>query len=131
MPINSEGREEIKIFFPDLEKKAQKLLGRNISIVRQMNGYSQKDLSISLGKSPNAISNWELGNTSPSIDDMLHICALYNISPNELLGWEDSPKLKEYRKQKEQLNAKMEELKKQKKEIEEQIKVISGKLDRK
>lgn len=25
MPINSEGREEIKIFFPDLEKKAQKL----------------------------------------------------------------------------------------------------------
>lgn len=131
MPINSEGREEIKFFPPDLENRAKKLLGQNICLVRQMNGYSQKELSISLGKSPNAISSWELGNSSPSIDDLLHICALFKISPNDLLGWGESPKLKEYRKQKEQLNARMEELKKQKKDIENQIKVISDKLDRK
>lgn len=122
--------KETIIMLPDLERKAQKLLGYNISMLRKMRGYSQKEIATSLLKSQNAVSSWELGNTSPSVDDLLNLCALLRVTPNQILGFEECPELKEYILQTENLAAKVETLKKQKKELERQIKEYTDQINR-
>ena len=115
----------------ELEKKAQKLLGYNIHMIRMMRGLSQRDLAIKLAKSPNAISSWELGNTSPSIDDLMKICELFDVTPNQILGWDDYPELLDFIRKTKELGSKVEDLRKQKKEIENQIKLYNELMSRK
>jgi repressor LexA len=121
----------MKILTPELEKKAQKLLGYNIHMLRMMRGFSQKDIADALHKSANAVSNWELGNTGPSIDDLLKLCDMFKVTPNQILGWDECPELIEFIKKTESLGPKVEELKKQKREIENRIKLYNEILNRK
>lgn len=115
----------------DIEKKAQKLLGYNIHMLRMMRGFSQREIAVSLLKSANAVSNWELGNTSPSIDDLLKLCDMFAVTPNQILGWDDCPELDKYIKQTESLGAEVEELKRQKREIENKLKAYNEIMNRK
>lgn len=114
-----------------LERTAQRIMAYNFHMMRMLRGLSQKEIADKLNKSSNAVSNWELGNTSPSLDDLIGLCDLLKISPNELLGWSDCPELQEYIQESEGLTEKMEELRKQKKEIDEQIKELAQQINRK
>lgn len=121
----------MKLYIGDLEKKAQKLLGNNIHMLRLMKRLSQKDVASSLLKSPNAVSNWELGNTSPSIDDLLKLCDLFEVTPNQILGWENCQELDDFINETRSLAPKIEELKKQKKEIDQQLRIFDEIMNRK
>ena len=123
--------KETRIFIPDLERKAQKLLGYNIQMLRKMRGLSQKDIANSLLKSQNAVSSWELGNTSPSVDDLLKLCKLLEVTPNQILGFDECPELIKYIESTERLAIKVTELKTQKKELERLIKEYTEQINRK
>lgn len=114
-----------------LENQAKHLMAYNMHMMRHLRGLSQKQIADHLSKSSNAVSNWELGNTSPSIDDLIGLCEILKITPNELLGWDDCPELQEYIKASEGVAEKLEELKRQKKLIDAQIKEYSEKINRK
>ena len=98
---------------------------------KMMRGFSQREIAVSLLKSANAVSNWELGNTSPSIDDLLKLCDMFAVTPNQILGWDDCPELDEYIKRTESLGAEVEELKRQKREIENKLKAYNEIMNRK
>lgn len=115
-----------------MDKRSIKLLMANhIHMLRLMNGYTQKDIADKVHKTINAVSNWELGNTSPPIDDLMILCKTFKVTPNQICGWDDCPELTEYIKSSKDAAQKVEELKKQKKEIEEQIKSYNELINRK
>lgn len=53
---------------------------------REKAGYTQKEAAISLDVSVQAVSYWETGSRMPSVDKILQMCALYNVSADYLLG---------------------------------------------
>ena len=68
-------------------------LPENIKNFRIIRGYSQKELADMLHKSPNVISNWERGINSPEVDLVETMCKIFQCSPNEIFGWEESQEL--------------------------------------
>lgn len=68
-------------------------LPENIKNFRILRGLSQKQLADMLHKSPNVISNWERGINSPEVDLVETMCEIFNCSPNEMFGWEESKEL--------------------------------------
>lgn len=115
----------------DAEHRASKILGYNIQMLRKMKGFSQTYIARILNKSQNAVSSWELGYTSPSVDDLLSLCAILEVTPNQILGFENCPELDEYIKKTENLATKVKELKKQKRELERQIQKYTDQINRK
>lgn len=113
------------------DREIKHLMAYYIHMLRIMRGYTQQDVSNKLGKSVNAISNWELGNTSPPVDDMVELCKMFKVTPNQMIGWDDCPELIDYISKSENAASKLEELKKQKKEIEKKIKEYSDLLNHK
>ena len=53
--------------------------------LRKKNGLSQLDLSEKLNVSRQAISKWEVGTTTPSVDNLKSLCSLYSIPLEYLL----------------------------------------------
>ncbi len=53
---------------------------------RERAGLTQKEIALSLGVSVQSVSNWEVGNREPSIEVILKICNLCNVSADSLLG---------------------------------------------
>lgn len=109
----------------------KRLMAYQIRMCRMMRGYTQQEIADKLQKSMNAISNWELANTSPSVDDMVKLCKILHVTPNQLCGWEENTELKEYIEKTEISPEELEKLKQQKKELNQQIKVYSEILRRK
>ncbi len=66
-------------------------IGKTITKIREQNNLSQDDMANNLFVSRQAVSRWENGLTSPSIDTLKLISQKYNISANELLGLMDKP----------------------------------------
>lgn len=108
-----------------MNNQIKRLMAYRIKMLRVMNGLTQQEIADRVSKSINAVSNWELGNTSPSIDDLVELCKIYEITPNQICGWEDIPELNEYLSRKENADAVINELKQKKLEIEKQIKMIN------
>lgn len=111
-----------------MDDRTKRLMSYYIRMLRLMRGYTQQDIADKLNKTTNAISNWELGNTSPTISDFLELCKILDVTPNQLCGWEETPELIEYCKQKENTDAMLDDLRKKKSEIEAQIKFINEKM---
>lgn len=109
----------------------KKLMAYNIRMLRAMRGYTQQDIATRLHKTTNAISNWELGNTSPPVDDLVELCKMFQVTPSQIVGWDECPELIDYITQAEHATQKLEELKKQRDELEEQIKSITELINRK
>ncbi len=99
----------------------KKILSRNIKMYRMLREMSQSDIAKRLGKSINAVSNWELGNTSPSVDELYELCKIYNTTPNRLIGWEECEELEEFKKRKEAVNLMREEIELRKSELEKLV----------
>lgn len=61
-------------------------LGHNISRLREANGYSQEELASKLYVSRQAISAWEVARSAPTIDNVIELSHLFNVSVDELLS---------------------------------------------
>lgn len=103
----------------------KELMAYQIRMTRMMRGYTQQEIADKLHKSLNAVSQWELGNTSPPIDDLIELCKIYEVTPNQLCGWDENNELNDFIKKTEDAASKLEELKKRKREIEQEIKLCS------
>lgn len=56
-----------------------------LKLYRKKYNYTQTALADQLHVSPQAISKWETGDSLPSIDNLLALSDLYNISLDELV----------------------------------------------
>lgn len=62
------------------------MIGERLAEVRKDNGDKQADLARKLSVSLAAVRSWEQDKSSPSHDVLVHICQLYQISSDYLLG---------------------------------------------
>lgn len=53
---------------------------------REKAGLSQKYVALTLGVRAPSVSDWEQGKNWPSIDNLLKLAELYNVTVDELLG---------------------------------------------
>lgn len=62
--------------------------GEKLSALRKQNGFSQETLAERLGVSRQAVSKWERNEAQPELSKILALCELFEVTPNELLGYE-------------------------------------------
>ena len=63
-------------------------LGYRLKLLRKENGLSQSDLGKLLGVSKVSVSNYENGTRIPSMDVLLMIIKIFNVSADYMLGRE-------------------------------------------
>jgi transcriptional regulator with XRE-family HTH domain len=95
-------------------------LPENIKNYRVLRHLSQKDLADLLNKSQNVVSNWERGANSPDIEIVLALCDIFDCSPNELFGYEESKELR--------ILMEMKNIEKQKSDLEARLTIYAQKL---
>lgn len=69
----------------------QEKIGQFIQTVRKERGLTQKALGEQINVSDKTISKWENGNSLPDISALSELCAVLEISVNELLAGEKLP----------------------------------------
>ena len=57
----------------------------NIRYLRKRAKLTQKELGVKLGKSSNAIANWEQGVRQPIVRDTIAVCKLFGVDFDDLL----------------------------------------------
>ena len=53
---------------------------------RDRKGLSQKEVAISIGVAPPQISKWEAGVTEPTLDNLIKLSEIYEITLDEIVG---------------------------------------------
>ena len=71
-------------------------LKKNLGYYLTLKGISQKDLSITLGVSQAAVTNWIKGKNSPDIEIVAKLCDALDVSINDLMGWGEKPIIPAY-----------------------------------
>lgn len=61
-------------------------LGKKIAELRKKNNLSQEELAEKVGVARQTISKWEIGDTTPDINQVKIISKIFNISIDELVG---------------------------------------------
>ena len=69
------------------------MLGARIKELRKEFGLSQVDLASRLEVTKQPISNWENENIQPSIDMLVDLANVFNVTTDYLLGLDDVPRL--------------------------------------
>ncbi len=69
------------------------MLGPRINELRLAYGWNQVQLAEKLNVSKQTISNWENDNIQPSIEMLVRLAKLFNVSTDYLLGLEAVPRL--------------------------------------
>ena len=73
--------------FPVIDLQAT---GRNIKKLRRRNEFSVAELQDYFGfEYPNAIYKWQKGESLPTVDNLLALSVLFQVSMNEILVYED------------------------------------------
>ena len=62
------------------------MLSDNIRSYRKKNNLSQDELAEKIGVSRQSVSFWETGQTQPTLDNIISLSKIFNISSDELLG---------------------------------------------
>lgn len=65
-------------------------------MLRKNKGISARDMSLSLGQSPNYINHIEKGKTYPSMSVFFSICDYFEITPKEFFDSKSTNPVKEY-----------------------------------
>lgn len=65
------------------------MLGQRICELRTALGWSQVELSKRLGVAKQTVSNWENENILPSIEMLVRLAKLFNVTTDYLLGLEN------------------------------------------
>ena len=60
----------------------------NLASLRKSKGLSQEEIADRLGVSRQAISKWENGQALPETANIIKLCEILEVTPNELLGYE-------------------------------------------
>lgn len=63
-------------------------VGNQLSLLRKKKGLSQEQLAIELGVSRQSVSKWETGITQPELTNIEKLCEIFEVTPNELMGYE-------------------------------------------
>lgn len=61
-------------------------LGKNIKSLRYQKGWTQVKLAKELNVSEDAVSKWETGKNMPSVEDVVQISKIFNITIDSLLN---------------------------------------------
>lgn len=69
------------------------MLGQRIYELRTAYGWSQVELAKRLGVAKQTASNWENDNIQPSIDMLVRLSKLFNVTTDYLLGLEADPRI--------------------------------------
>ena len=69
------------------------MLGTRIKELRKEFGLSQVDLAAQMEVTKQTISNWENENIQPSIDMLVALANVFNVTTDYLLGLDDVPRL--------------------------------------
>ena len=69
------------------------MLGARIKELRKEFGLSQVDLAARMEVTKQTISNWENENIQPSIDMLVGLANVFNVTTDYLLGLDDVPRL--------------------------------------
>ena len=62
---------------------------QQLAFLRKARGISQENLADMLGVSRQAVSRWETSETQPEMANLLAICEILKVTPNQLMGWEE------------------------------------------
>lgn len=54
--------------------------------LRKKNGYDQKYVALTLGIRAPSVSDWETGKSYPTVENLIKLADLYNVTVDELLG---------------------------------------------
>ena len=69
------------------------MLGTRIQLLRGSFGWSQVDVAKRLGVAKQTVSNWENENIQPSIEMLIRLAKLFNVTTDYLLGLENIPRI--------------------------------------
>lgn len=69
------------------------MLGQRIQELRSGCGWSQVEVAKRLQVAKQTVSNWENENIQPSVDMLVRIAMLFNVSTDYLLEMENIPRL--------------------------------------
>ena len=69
------------------------MMGTRIKELRKEFGLSQVDLAARMEVTKQTISNWENENIQPSIDMLVDLANVFNVTTDYLLGLDDVPRL--------------------------------------
>jgi len=67
--------------------------GEKLKDLRKSHGLNQKQVAEKLGITSATVSAYELGKKYPSLDILIKICTIFDVSSDFLLGLSDSMKL--------------------------------------
>lgn len=84
----------------------QNELGNKLKSLRVQSNYTQKEIAEKLIITPQTISKWELGVSSPSIEMLIQLADLYNVSVDEMIREEGNTVL--HNKKEKRNNTKFE-----------------------
>ena len=65
------------------------MLKENISMLRNVNGYSQEEVAEKIGISRQAYAKWEKGETVPDVERCQRLAELYGITIDSLINFSD------------------------------------------
>ena len=65
-------------------------IAENIAFLRKQKGITQDELAAFLGVTKASVSKWETGNTMPDIQILPLLASYFDVSVDELLGYEAS-----------------------------------------
>ena len=60
-------------------------VARNLKRIRERRGMSQETVAAQLHTTRQTISNWERGQTNPSIDDLMKLAGFFQVGVDELI----------------------------------------------
>ena len=66
------------------------LVGKRIRQARELAGLTQEKLAETIGVSRTAIVRWESGETDPTLEHLIAMTAILNVSADFLLGTDDT-----------------------------------------
>ena len=69
------------------------MLGTRIKELRKEFGLSQVELAMRMEVTKQTISNWENENIQPSVDMLVGLANVFNVTTDYLLGLDDVPRL--------------------------------------
>lgn len=69
------------------------MLGQRIYEIRTAYGWTQVELAKRIGVAKQTVSNWENENIQPSIDMLIRLSKLFNVTADYLLGLDTIPRI--------------------------------------
>ena len=64
----------------------KKNIATNLALLRKKFNYKQSDIAEKMNYSDKTISKWETGEVLPSIDNLIELCKLYNITLDQIVN---------------------------------------------